>query len=198
MGRQTAADRGGVGIRGARWADRKPYPWGDEFRRERRWMANTHQGHFPDHDTGDGCLHRRRAGGAVSAEWLRPLRHGRKRVGVDRRLVPAGLLRATRRGAVARNPQGPDGRVRSREPAAEACPSRRFVPVHRSRSARATWWAREARARGYRRNEPSRFPPGAQRVAMMCLSQSRNSERVHMKAGIPGIHGNLESVSYRI
>jgi formylglycine-generating enzyme required for sulfatase activity len=31
----------------------KPYVWGDEFRPEGHWMANTHQGHFPDKDTGD-------------------------------------------------------------------------------------------------------------------------------------------------
>jgi formylglycine-generating enzyme required for sulfatase activity len=31
----------------------KPYVWGDEFRPQGRWMANTHQGHFPEKDTGD-------------------------------------------------------------------------------------------------------------------------------------------------
>jgi len=31
----------------------KRYPWGDEFRPSGKWMANTHQGHFPDTDTGD-------------------------------------------------------------------------------------------------------------------------------------------------
>jgi sulfatase modifying factor 1 len=31
----------------------KLYPWGDEFMPARRSMANTHQGHFPDHDSGD-------------------------------------------------------------------------------------------------------------------------------------------------
>jgi formylglycine-generating enzyme required for sulfatase activity len=30
----------------------KRYPWGDEFRPSGKWMANTHQGHFPDSDTG--------------------------------------------------------------------------------------------------------------------------------------------------
>jgi formylglycine-generating enzyme len=30
----------------------KRYPWGDEFQPSGRWMANTHQGHFPDTDTG--------------------------------------------------------------------------------------------------------------------------------------------------
>jgi formylglycine-generating enzyme required for sulfatase activity len=31
----------------------KPFVWGDEFRPHGKWMANTHQGHFPDQDTGD-------------------------------------------------------------------------------------------------------------------------------------------------
>ena len=29
------------------------FPWGDEFRPGGQWMANSHQGHFPDHDSGD-------------------------------------------------------------------------------------------------------------------------------------------------
>jgi len=32
------------------------YPWGDEFRKDGRWMANTHQGHFPDHDSGEDAF----------------------------------------------------------------------------------------------------------------------------------------------
>jgi formylglycine-generating enzyme required for sulfatase activity len=31
----------------------KPFVWGDQFRPSGKWMANTHQGHFPDRDTGD-------------------------------------------------------------------------------------------------------------------------------------------------
>jgi formylglycine-generating enzyme required for sulfatase activity len=31
----------------------KPFVWGDEFHPDGKWMANTHQGHFPDTDTGD-------------------------------------------------------------------------------------------------------------------------------------------------
>lgn len=27
------------------------YPWGDEFNQGGKWMANSHQGHFPDHDS---------------------------------------------------------------------------------------------------------------------------------------------------
>ena len=29
----------------------KPFVWGDSFRPGGKWMANTHQGHFPDEDT---------------------------------------------------------------------------------------------------------------------------------------------------
>jgi sulfatase modifying factor 1 len=31
----------------------KPFVWGDEFRPNGKWMANTHQGHFPNSDTGE-------------------------------------------------------------------------------------------------------------------------------------------------
>ncbi|HLW88967.1 MAG TPA: formylglycine-generating enzyme family protein [Terriglobales bacterium] len=31
----------------------KRYPWGDDFRPNGKWMANTHQGHFPNKDTGE-------------------------------------------------------------------------------------------------------------------------------------------------
>jgi formylglycine-generating enzyme required for sulfatase activity len=31
----------------------KPFVWGDSFRPDGKWMANTHEGHFPDKDTGD-------------------------------------------------------------------------------------------------------------------------------------------------
>src|SRR6185312_16166985 len=35
----------------------KPFVWGDEFRPNGKWMANTHQGHFPTKDTGaDGYI----------------------------------------------------------------------------------------------------------------------------------------------
>jgi formylglycine-generating enzyme required for sulfatase activity len=37
------AERGGF--------DRQPYAWGKEFKPAGRYMANTFQGHFPDHDT---------------------------------------------------------------------------------------------------------------------------------------------------
>lgn len=39
------AERGGL--------DRKSYAWGDEFKPNGRFMANTFQGHFPDRNTGE-------------------------------------------------------------------------------------------------------------------------------------------------
>ena len=39
------AARGGLGG--------KPFAWGDDFRPSGKWMANTHQGHFPNQDTGE-------------------------------------------------------------------------------------------------------------------------------------------------
>ncbi len=35
----------------------KPFVWGDEFKQQGKYMANTHQGHFPNQDTGaDGYV----------------------------------------------------------------------------------------------------------------------------------------------
>ena len=31
----------------------KPFVWGDDFHPSGKWMANTHEGHFPNQDTGD-------------------------------------------------------------------------------------------------------------------------------------------------
>ena len=69
----------------------KTYAWGDELKPGGKWMANIYEGQFPVKDTGaDGFGHR--AGRAVSAEWLRALRHGGQRLAMVQRPVPAGLL----------------------------------------------------------------------------------------------------------
>ena len=95
----------------------KPFVWGDSFRPEGKWMANTHQGRFPNQDTGqDG-----HAGIAPVAQypanpyglydmagnvwqwtsdWYRPDYYQR--------------LAAT--GGVARNPQGPASSYDPAEP----------------------------------------------------------------------------------
>ncbi len=95
----------------------KTYPWGDEFRPHEKWMANTHQGHFPNTDTADDGY------GGVSpvghfpangyglydmagdvwqwtSDWYRPDYYAQ--------LAAAGT--------VARNPQGPDSPYDPSEP----------------------------------------------------------------------------------
>ena len=65
----------------------KTYTWGDEFRPDGKWMANTWQGKFPVKDAGEDGLRRDRSGRKISSQWLRPLRHGRQRLGMVQRLV---------------------------------------------------------------------------------------------------------------
>lgn len=35
----------------------KLYPWGDEFLPGEQWMTNSHQGHFPNHDSAEDSFH---------------------------------------------------------------------------------------------------------------------------------------------
>ena len=96
------------------------YPWGNEFTPGGHWMANTHQGHFPDHDTGEDHFTGIGAGGAVPGERVRTVRRGGERLGVGQRLVPPGLLRATGHGREHRpqSGQGPSSSFDPSEPRA--------------------------------------------------------------------------------
>jgi sulfatase modifying factor 1 len=93
------------------------YPWGDEFNPNGKWMANTHQGHFPDTDTGEdgyvgiapvaqfpsnGYGLYDMAGNVWqwTSDWYRPDYY--------RQLAVAG--------GVTRNPQGPDAPYDPAEP----------------------------------------------------------------------------------
>jgi len=95
----------------------KPFVWGDDFRPGGKWMANTHQGHFPNTDTGeDGFIGTSpvahypanpyglydMAGNVWqwTSDWYRPDYYA--------------LLASA--GRVARNPQGPDTPLDPSEP----------------------------------------------------------------------------------
>jgi sulfatase modifying factor 1 len=93
------------------------YPWGDDFKKDGRWMANTHQGHFPDHDT-----HADSHGGVAPVSQYPPNGYGLHDVAGNvwewttdwyRHDTYADLAKA---GGVARNPSGPSSSVDPSEP----------------------------------------------------------------------------------
>ena len=87
----------------------KAYVWGDEFRPEGKWMANTHQGHFPDQDTGaDGFV------GISPVAQFPPNGYGLYDMAGDvwqwtsDWYRPDYYAQLAKLGGVARNPKGPD------------------------------------------------------------------------------------------
>jgi sulfatase modifying factor 1 len=84
------------------------FPWGDDFKKGGRWMANTHQGHFPDHDTGGDAFT-----GIARVAQFSPNGYGLYDVAgnvwewVSDWYRPDYYTQLAAAGAVARNPQGP-------------------------------------------------------------------------------------------
>jgi formylglycine-generating enzyme required for sulfatase activity len=95
----------------------KPYVWGEEFRPNGKWMANTHQGTFPVKDTGeDGHI------GIAAVAQYPPNGYGLFDMAgnvwqwTSDWYRPDYYQQLAAAGGVARNPQGPDSPFDPAEP----------------------------------------------------------------------------------
>lgn len=95
----------------------KLYPWGDEFMPAGRWMANIHQGHFPDEDTAAD-----RFAGVAAVAQFPSNGYGLYDVGgnvwewVSDWYRPDYYAQLSGQGPLARNPAGPEQSLDPAEP----------------------------------------------------------------------------------
>ena len=125
VGRQGAADRSRMGVRGARRARREDVRLGGRVRPEEQDDGQHVAGGVPLAEPPARQVRGNVAGRDVSPERLRPLRHGRQRVGMDQRL----LFDAPGRGGVPV--------LRAAEPEGDVARRRATGPTRRVRTSRA-------------------------------------------------------------
>jgi formylglycine-generating enzyme required for sulfatase activity len=95
----------------------KPFVWGNDFRPDGKWMANTHQGHFPDHDTGEDG-----AAGLMPVARFSPNGYGLYDMAgnawqwTSDWYRPDFYTQLAAAGGVARNPRGPESSFDPSEP----------------------------------------------------------------------------------
>ena len=93
------------------------FPWGNEFNKGGKWMANSHQGHFPDHDSGADAFV-----GIASVAQFPPNGYGLHDVGgnvwewVSDWYRPDYYAQLAATGVIARNPTGPAASLDPDEP----------------------------------------------------------------------------------
>ncbi|HEY5756444.1 MAG TPA: formylglycine-generating enzyme family protein [Steroidobacter sp.] len=98
----------------------KLYPWGDELTPQSKWMANTHQGRFPDRDIAED-----HHPGIAAVAQFPPNGYGLYDVGgnvwewVSDWYRPDYYAQFAASGGVARNPRGPDTSFDPDEPHAQ-------------------------------------------------------------------------------
>lgn len=96
------------------------FPWGDEFNKGGQWRANSHQGHFPDHDTGADAFP-----GVAPVAQFSPNGYGLHDVGgnvwewVSDWYRPDYYTQLAAGGTIARNPSGPTDPFDPDEPGAK-------------------------------------------------------------------------------
>ena len=95
----------------------KPFAWGDEFRPNGKWMANTHQGHFPNRDTGeDGYVGIAPVAKYPANQYGLYDMAGNVWQWTSDWYRPDYYKQLAETGTVARNPQGPDTSYDPAEP----------------------------------------------------------------------------------
>ena len=167
--------------------DGAEFAWGDEFTPGGKHMANTWQGEFPAPESCGGRLRANLAGHRLPGQRLRPARHDRQCLGMDR---PIGIRKSTkpmrRRRAAFRKIRAAGRRPRATIPASRRSGFRARCLKAARTSARPTIAAATVRPRAM----PSRSTP---RQAMSASGASPETKRSSVMSKDPEYSGKPET-----